>query len=73
MKRYGFADEDDRLAIAEDIGRAPFDHLTANQLKGIVDAAKATLVVKGEDGRWAFAEPVVEQPTIATELSTATR
>jgi hypothetical protein len=73
MKRYGFADEDDRLAIAEAIGRGPFDHLTANQLKGIVDAARATLVVKGEDGRWAIAEPVVEPPTIAAELSTTMR
>jgi hypothetical protein len=73
MKRYGFADEDDRLAIAEDIGRGPFDHLTANQLKGIVDAAKATLVVKGEDGHWAIAEPVLEHSTNAAELATATR
>jgi uncharacterized protein YbdZ (MbtH family) len=62
MKRYGFTNYDDQLAIAEDIGRAPFDQLTAHVLKGIVDAARATLLVRGEDGCWAIAEPVLERP-----------
>jgi hypothetical protein len=68
MKRYGFTNYDDQLAIAEDIGRAPFDHLTAHVLKGIVDAARATLVAKGEDGRWTIVEPVLERLASAPEL-----
>jgi hypothetical protein len=73
MKRYGFTNSEEQVIIAEDIGRAPFDHLTANTLKAVVEAAKATLLVKGEDGRWAIAEPVVERPIVAAELATVTR